>query len=773
MLLSGCGGGGGGGSSSSVTGFLIDGAVEGVEYTCGSTTGLTGSDGAFSCTAFPVTFKIGSITLGSIATLPNDSKVLPQDLVGVDRNSTNDQKVLNIAQLLQSLDDDNNPANGIKITSAIKAGFTQAINLQQQTANQVQDLVTGTGKAFVDSNTAQAHLEGNTPGFVSQTPIVDTTAPSAPTLTTTPTTTTENSVIVEVNGEVGAAIFVDGVDSSVVIASTGKANLTLDTSGAGGDKIFAITLRDSSSNISDTLTVTITKSTPVQQTPPTMGDVPNQSITQDAPMTNLDISNYVTQTDGDPISSYTLTGSLPTGVSFDNATGILSGTATQSGSFNLSVTATDDDGESNSDSFTLTVNTPADTTPPATPTGFSINGGATHTSSTTVNVDFTNSDDITGWYLSESNTNPAPEDFVAQMTTANLSAGDGVKTLYLFVKDANDNIQSVAATATIILDTGLPSTPTLTTIPTHTNQDSVTVEVNGEVGTTIFVNTTDTNTDINASGKANLDLNTSGADGIKSFSITLKDSANNESEALDINITKDTVAPTKFSWVYGIDGVGDLTNRMVTFDENITTGVNISRSNGGTVSNIAVSDNNISFSYTKINTDENITIQGTDLAGNSFDITRGTKIILKTGQTTSYVANDDGAYQKGVSRSYTDNGDDTVTDNATGLIWQQEDDNIQRNWADAGTYCGNLDLGGSTDWRLPTIEELKSLVDYGTSIPAINVTYFTGTISSGYWSSTTYANDSNEAWNFNGEYGSIGWWNKTLTYNVHCVRDMN
>src|SRR5262249_20870553 len=46
---------------------------------------------------------------------------------------------------------------------------------------------------------------------------------------------------------------------------------------------------------------------------------------------------------------------------------------------------------------------------------------------------------------------------------------------------------------------------------------------------------------------------------------------------------------------------------------------------------------------------------------------------LKTGQTTSYTAGDDGAVQKGDARAYTDNGDGTITDNRTGLMWEKKD----------------------------------------------------------------------------------------------------
>ena len=90
-------------------------------------------------------------------------------------------------------------------------------------------------------------------------------------------------------------------------------------------------------------------------TPPVMGDIPNTKAAIDVPF-SLDTSAYVTPTDGDPILTYTLTGTLPTGLSFDDSTGIISGTPTVLlEEQTLSLTATDKDGESTPDSFTLKV----------------------------------------------------------------------------------------------------------------------------------------------------------------------------------------------------------------------------------------------------------------------------------------------------------------------------------------------------------------------------------------------------------------------------------
>jgi Protein of unknown function (DUF1566) len=87
--------------------------------------------------------------------------------------------------------------------------------------------------------------------------------------------------------------------------------------------------------------------------------------------------------------------------------------------------------------------------------------------------------------------------------------------------------------------------------------------------------------------------------------------------------------------------------------------------------------------------------------------------------------------------SYTDNSDGTVTDNVTGLMWQQSVATTMFVQADAVTYCSDLVLAGYADWRLPSISELVSLLDYGQAALLINPTYFPATPTSTFWSSTT------------------------------------
>jgi hypothetical protein len=81
-----------------------------------------------------------------------------------------------------------------------------------------------------------------------------------------------------------------------------------------------------------------------------------------------------------------------------------------------------------------------------------------------------------------------------------------------------------------------------------------------------------------------------------------------------------------------------------------------------------------------------------------------------------------------------------VRDNATGLIWQQSIAPEAMTWEQSLEYCENLILGGRSDWRLPTIKELESIVDLTQYDPSINTTYFSNTEHQGYfWSSTTYS----------------------------------
>ena len=118
------------------------------------------------------------------------------------------------------------------------------------------------------------------------------------------------------------------------------------------------------------------------------------------------------------------------------------------------------------------------------------------------------------------------------------------------------------------------------------------------------------------------------------------------------------------------------------------------------------------------------------------------------------------------------NEDGTVTDTATGLMWQRQDDNVMRTWENAMGYCEDASIAGYNDWRLPTIKELESIVDSTRDDPAIDP-MFIGTNSFYYWSSSTLALTPSRAWFISFDDGTNGNNEKSkaaIAYNARPVR---
>ena len=129
---------------------------------------------------------------------------------------------------------------------------------------------------------------------------------------------------------------------------------------------------------------------------------------------------------------------------------------------------------------------------------------------------------------------------------------------------------------------------------------------------------------------------------------------------------------------------------------------------------------------------------------------------------------------------YADQGNGTVKDNATGLVWQkcssgQTNDAscsgtaTTANWTGALSYCNSLSLAGRS-WRLPNTNELKSIVDRSkASGAAIDLTSFPATVSDKYWSASTYVSTKANGWFVDFSGGIVNNISKTNIYYARCV----
>jgi len=161
-----------------------------------------------------------------------------------------------------------------------------------------------------------------------------------------------------------------------------------------------------------------------------------------------------------------------------------------------------------------------------------------------------------------------------------------------------------------------------------------------------------------------------------------------------------------------------------------------------------------------------VVVEGT---GFSFTTGRENKLPrLRTGQSTSYTDYDDGWYvtnNLGIERGFTrDAVAGTVTDNATGLIWDDGMHDGAYNWEIAKSSC-------SGEKRLPAIDELAGIANKGASSPAKFDEFQNISNSTNYWSATEFAKETaNWAWRLYFGAGVANSSPKSNSYNYQCVK---
>lgn len=160
-------------------------------------------------------------------------------------------------------------------------------------------------------------------------------------------------------------------------------------------------------------------------------------------------------------------------------------------------------------------------------------------------------------------------------------------------------------------------------------------------------------------------------------------------------------------------------------------------------------------------------------------VLKSMKKLPDTGQTTSYTNTPGEDSDYNINPPYfINNGNGTITDTVTGLMWQQVDGG-EMTFDKALIYANDLVLGGYSDWRMPSVLELNSLLNHDKNNPALNTSFFTATAAQYWWSGQKQVNDGNKAWCANAG-GGVGNHpiNETISaggtkkFHVRAVRDI-
>lgn len=520
-------------------------------------------------------------------------------------------------------------------------------------------------------------------------------------------------------------------------------------------------------------------------------------------------SRAFTDRDGDTLT-YTATRSdgsaLPSWLHFSRSTRTFSGNPPAgSGSVSVRVRANDGNGSTVSDTFVINYSNTNDAPIVANPiadrswsgsyriplTTFSDGDGNTLTYSARLSDGAA----LPSWLTFNASTRTlsgtAPSSGVSSLNirvTARDGKGGSISDTFILTLPVT-NHPPVAATDAVTVTSGQSVADTLNALDSDGNALSYSIVTNPGKGQVTITNA--------ATGAFTYTPN-AGATGSDSFTFKANDSqADSNTATVTVTIQRANQTPVATNGTLNVTGSTAATSTLnaTDADGDALTYAILSNGSKGTVS--LTSASNGVFRYTPnsgASGTDSFTFRVNDGTANSntatvvVTIASATSTLApttKTGQTISYRSRDDGDLEKGVAwpdPRFTNNGDGTVKDNSTGLVWMQNANCWGgQSWSSAlskidglnsGTQnCAGYTTGTHTDWRLPNDEELSSLIDFGRSNPALPSDHpFSGVQSDSYWSATTSAGSTDAAWNVYLYSGYVNFNYKAYYYYVWPVR---
>jgi len=184
----------------------------------------------------------------------------------------------------------------------------------------------------------------------------------------------------------------------------------------------------------------------------------------------------------------------------------------------------------------------------------------------------------------------------------------------------------------------------------------------------------------------------------------------------------------------------------------------------------------------------NINIKGTTMRKNNILVLCGGLLLssLSLAVTAEQTCNNQIAETTPTSQ-FEIHSDGTVTDNKTGLMWKQCLEGTSGHtcatgfpdlfhWDEALQAAETLNVSGGyathTDWRLPNVKELRSIVEYACESPAINLAVFPRSYTSYIWSSSPYKKNEGNSWSVHFGHGGSSWYSRHNAHRVRLVRSV-